>query len=101
MRNSVIFIYLGFKVIISVILCNTVNSTQQLKSTLASRKPLHPENNKHVDEDDTCSVASSYPCLSPRILIVVIFYYDSYFLLLLFFQFLFLHNLKFLHGIYP
>ncbi|KAL1211623.1 Protein WVD2-like 1 [Cardamine amara subsp. amara] len=28
-------------------------------SLLAVRKPLQPENKKHIDEDDTCSIASS------------------------------------------
>ncbi|XP_008806231.1 protein WVD2-like 1 [Phoenix dactylifera] len=31
----------------------------QTSSTLTSRKPLHPDNTKHLDEEDTCSVASS------------------------------------------
>jgi len=28
---------------------------------LTSRKPLQPDNTKHTDEEDSCSVASSYP----------------------------------------
>lgn len=31
----------------------------QAKSYIDSRKPLHPENAKHIDEEDACSVASS------------------------------------------
>ncbi|XP_043691501.1 protein WVD2-like 3 isoform X2 [Telopea speciosissima] len=31
----------------------------QLRSSLASRKPLQPDNKKHPDEEDVCSVASS------------------------------------------
>ena len=30
---------------------------------LPARKPLQPENKKHVDEDDNVSIASSYPLL--------------------------------------
>lgn len=30
----------------------------QLKSPLVRRKPLKPDNKKHSDEDDSCSVAS-------------------------------------------
>jgi len=33
----------------------------QLKSPLVSRKPLQPDNKKHPDEDDACSVVSMYP----------------------------------------
>lgn len=25
------------------------------------RKPLQPENKKHIEDDDNCSIASSYP----------------------------------------
>jgi hypothetical protein len=32
----------------------------QLKSPLVPRKPLKPDNKKHSDEDDSCSVASGY-----------------------------------------
>lgn len=28
---------------------------------IATRKPLHPDNSLHPDDDDTCSVTSSYP----------------------------------------
>jgi len=28
---------------------------------LTSRKPLQPDSTKHTDEEDSCSVASSYP----------------------------------------
>ncbi|XP_042513127.1 protein WVD2-like 3 [Macadamia integrifolia] len=31
----------------------------QLRSSLASRRPLQPDNKKHPDEEDVCSVASS------------------------------------------
>lgn len=30
-------------------------------SPLVPRKPLQPDNKKHPDEEDSCSVASSYP----------------------------------------
>ncbi|KAG1358623.1 protein WVD2-like 4 [Cocos nucifera] len=33
----------------------------QTDSNLISRKPLQPDNTKHPDEEDACSVASSYP----------------------------------------
>lgn len=33
----------------------------QLKSPVVSRKPLQPDNKKHPDDDDSCSVASMYP----------------------------------------
>jgi len=32
----------------------------QLKSPLVPRKPVKPDNKKHSDEDDSCSVASGY-----------------------------------------
>ncbi|XP_026449813.1 protein WVD2-like 3 isoform X1 [Papaver somniferum] len=39
---------------------NAVKKPQQLKSPVISKKkPLQPENSKHGDEDDACSVASS------------------------------------------
>ncbi|OVA05313.1 TPX2 [Macleaya cordata] len=37
---------------------NTLKKSQ-LKLPLVSRKPLQPDNSKHPDEDDACSVASS------------------------------------------
>ncbi|RWW21772.1 hypothetical protein GW17_00014065, partial [Ensete ventricosum] len=36
----------------------------QSYSVLASQKPLHPDNVMHRDEEDYCSVASSYPSLN-------------------------------------
>lgn len=33
----------------------------QLKPPSVTRKPLKPDNKKHSDEDDSCSVASMYP----------------------------------------
>ncbi|XP_010274160.1 PREDICTED: protein WVD2-like 3 [Nelumbo nucifera] len=39
---------------------NTVKKPQPMPSTsLVSRKPLQPNNKKHVDEEDACSIASS------------------------------------------
>uniref|UniRef100_M1B7S5 Uncharacterized protein n=1 Tax=Solanum tuberosum TaxID=4113 RepID=M1B7S5_SOLTU len=45
-----------------------VPSTKQNKisSAVATRKPLQPDNKKHSDEEDSCSVTSWYP-LSPLI----------------------------------
>lgn len=34
---------------------------QQDAPLLPVRKPLQPENKKHIDDDDNCSIASSYP----------------------------------------
>jgi hypothetical protein len=36
----------------------------QLKSPLVRRKPLKPDNKKHSDEDDSCSVASGYALIN-------------------------------------
>lgn len=36
----------------------------QGNSPLMSRKPLQPDNTKHTEEDDVCSVASSYPMMT-------------------------------------
>jgi hypothetical protein len=36
----------------------------QLKSPLVPRKPLKPDNTKHSDVDDSCSVASGYALIN-------------------------------------
>ncbi|KAJ8499838.1 hypothetical protein OPV22_010390 [Ensete ventricosum] len=43
----------------------------QSYSVLASQKPLHPDNVMHRDEEDYCSVASSYPSLNLYFLMAI------------------------------
>lgn len=41
--------------------CIWLQLYMQPTSPLVPRKPLQPDNKKHPDEEDSCSVASSYP----------------------------------------
>ncbi|WOK99405.1 protein WVD2-like 1 isoform X1 [Canna indica] len=40
-----------------------IQKKAQNNSMLSSRKPLHPDNNMHPDEEDSCSVGSSTPSM--------------------------------------
>ncbi|KAI4317964.1 hypothetical protein L6164_025784 [Bauhinia variegata] len=40
------------------VLSTNILKQNQLKQSLVSRKPLHPDNKKHPDDDDCCSVVS-------------------------------------------
>lgn len=61
--------------VVSVITVLCLQFFLQKKLSLESRKPLQPDNTMHHDDEDACSVASSYP-------FVVLFFFDQcYFLL--------------------